>query len=140
MWIRSHMQPIAPRCGCDSGVGYDLRKWLVVDAIDFGPWRNAGESVPAAAHSLRDFQRDIVRWRAGSLLTLGFSTALCGMVQVRRRQTSGGRVNPGMATRTGALVSSNSEQSRYGVGSLPIGIRSHRCLHASKFGASGGRD
>ena len=34
-------------------------------------------------------------WRAGSLLTLGFSTALCGMVQVRRRQTSGGRVNPG---------------------------------------------
>ena len=34
-------------------------------------------------------------WRAGSLLTLGCSTALCGMVQVRRRQTSGGRVNPG---------------------------------------------
>ena len=27
VWIRSHMQPIAPRCGCDSGVGYDLRKW-----------------------------------------------------------------------------------------------------------------
>ena len=95
MWIRSHMQPIAPRCGCDSGVGYDLRKWRVVDAIDFGPWRNAGESVPAAAHSLRDFQRDIVRWRAGSLLTLGFSTALCGMVQVHRRPTCGGRVNPG---------------------------------------------
>jgi hypothetical protein len=89
------MQPIAPRCGCDSGVGYDLRKWRVVDAIDFGPWRNAGESVPAAAHSLRDFQRDIVRWRAGSLLTLGFSTALCGMVQVHRRPTCGGRVNPG---------------------------------------------
>ena len=95
VWIRSHMQPIAPRCGCDSGVGYDLRKWRVVDAIDFGPWRNAGESVPAAAHSLRDFQRDIVRWRAGSLLTLGFSTALCGMVQVHRRPTCGGRVNPG---------------------------------------------
>ena len=34
----------------------------VVDAIDFGPWRNAGGSVPAAAHSLRDFQRAIVRW------------------------------------------------------------------------------
>ena len=46
-----------------------LRSWLrlakvarVVDAIDFGPWRNAGGSVPAAAHSLRDFQRAIVRW------------------------------------------------------------------------------
>ena len=79
-----------------------LRSWLrlakvarVVDAIDFGPWRNGGGSVPAAAHSLRDFQRAIVRWRAGSLLTLGFSTALCGMVQVHRRPTCGGRVNPG---------------------------------------------
>ena len=53
--------------------GFPLRMWLrswlrlakvarVVDAIDFGPWRNAGGSVPAAAHSLRDFQRAIVRW------------------------------------------------------------------------------
>ena len=64
-----------------------LRSWLrlakvarVVDAIDFGPWRNGGGSVPAAAHSLREFQRAIVRWRAGSLPNLGFSTALCGMV------------------------------------------------------------
>ena len=79
-----------------------LRSWLrlakvarVVDAIDFGPWRNGGGSVPAAAHSLREFQRAIVRWRAGSLPNLGFSTALCGMVQVHRRPTCGGRVNPG---------------------------------------------
>ena len=48
----------------------------VVDAIDFGPWRNGGGSVPAAAHSLREFQRAIVRWRAGSLLTLA-SQPLC---------------------------------------------------------------
>ena len=28
VWIRSQMQPIAPpRCGCGSGVGYELRKW-----------------------------------------------------------------------------------------------------------------
>ena len=37
-----------------------------------------------------------------------------------------------MATRTGALVPSNSEQWRDDAGSLPIlAIRSHRCLHAS---------
>ena len=51
-----------------------------------------------------------------------------------------------MATRTGALVSSNSEQWRDDAGSLPIlAIRSHRCLHASwrkswEVGASHGRD
>ena len=61
MWIRSQMQPIAPpRCGCGSGVGYELRKWRGIDAIDFGPWRNGGGSVPAAAHSLREFRRAIV--------------------------------------------------------------------------------
>ena len=44
-----------------------LRSWLrvakvarEVDAIDFGPWRNGGGSVPAAAHSLREFRRAIV--------------------------------------------------------------------------------
>ena len=65
----------APVAGVDKvshpDSGFPVRMWLrswvrrakvvrVVDAIDFGPSRNGGGSVPAPAHSLRECQRAIV--------------------------------------------------------------------------------
>ena len=124
-----------------------LRSWLrlakvarVVDAIDFGPWRNGGGSVPAAAHSLREFQRAIVRWRAGSLPNLGFSTALCGTVQVHRRPTCGGRVNPGYGDpdrRTSVVQLRAMARRRGAVCRSWVSGHTGACM---QVGTSGGRD
>ena len=112
----------------------------VVDAIDFGPWRNGGGSVPAAAHSLREFQRAIVRWRAGSLPNLGFSTALCGTVQVHRRPTCGGRVNPGYGDpdrRTSVVQLRAMARRRGAVCRSWVSGHTGACM---QVGTSGGRD
>jgi hypothetical protein len=95
-----------------------LRRWLwsakvarVVDAIHFPPLRNGGGSLPAAAHSLGECQKALVRRRRQfSDLGLGFSNASCAW----RKCTVGQRVAVGstrdVATRTGAQLSADSAQ------------------------------
>jgi hypothetical protein len=64
-----------------------------VDPTDFRPSRNSGGGVPVAAHSLQECRRAIAR-RRRQFAHLEFLDPLCGMVQVCRRPTHGGRINP----------------------------------------------
>ena len=71
-WVEApvvRVNKVAHAANSAAPVRMRLRSWLrlakvawEVDAIDFGPWKNGGGSVPAAAHchSLREFRRAIL--------------------------------------------------------------------------------
>ena len=71
---------------------------------------------------------------------LGFLDPLCGMVQVRRRQTSSGRVNPGYGDpdRGTSVVQLRPIALRRGQFADLGYCRSHRCLHTCWRGRSMG--